>query len=147
MKGVSSGDAGFPTWSVFAAFIFFTAHTFFAALALFAAYVFSWWANISTDFPNNSAYSGYFTSTTTNPSAWAKAAGGCLSFPALILWMILHFYVLAFIVSYFLKSTLIPSYSTMQDNILHLIQSLSPQDVVSRKHHFIFVYYLKASTA
>lgn len=35
----------------------------------------------------------------------------------------------------------------MQDNILHLIQSLSPQDVASGKHHLACIYLFEVFTA
>ena len=61
------------------------------------------------------------------------------------LWLILHFYGFLFIVFFCLELTRILSSFAMQDNIMHLIQSLSPQDIVSRKRHFTFVDYLKIS--
>lgn len=94
VKDVFSADAGFTTCALIAAFILI------AALALFATYVFSRWAYIPTKFPSNSTFSGCFTSATTNPSAWAKAAGVCHCLPddsALI--------VLPFIAVYFSEST------------------------------------------
>lgn len=48
--------------------------------------------------------------------------------------------VLPFIAVYFSESTWLRSYFTMQESILHLIQSLSPQDAACRKHHFTCVF-------